>query len=168
MASLRNWYSEITIYWYFKKAKMRLKLVADPFDGAPMETIAYHDNRRISPEQLARVFDNSGLRRPTGDLPRLANMLEHANLLITAWDGEQLVGVARALTDFSFCCYLSDLAVDQRYQKRGIGRELIARVRAAIGEQPMLLLLAAPEAMAYYPKVGFDAVNNGWIIKRAA
>lgn len=132
-----------------------------------MEQISYRDDMRISPEQLAEVFRNSGIRRPVEDLPRLAAMLEHGNLLVTAWDGDTLVGVARALTDFSYCCYLSDLAVDRRYQRRGIGRKLIEHVKAAIGERSMLLLLAAPEAMQYYPKVGFEAVSNGWIVKRS-
>lgn len=128
--------------------------------------ISYHHDRSITPQQLATVFDRSGITRPTGDLPRLARMLEHANLLHTAWDGERLVGVARGVTDFSFCCYLSDLAVDKAYQKSGIGRELLHRVHVAIGPQANFLLLAAPEAMAYYPKVGFTAVPNGWIIRR--
>lgn len=133
-----------------------------------MSTITYSDDRKITPAQLAAVFDASGIRRPTDDLGRMARMLEHGSLLITAWDGERLVGVARALTDYCYCCYLSDLAVDRAYQKGGIGRELIRRVQAAIGEQSMLLLLAAPEAMDYYPKVGFEVVQNGWIIKRQA
>lgn len=135
------------------------------FEGA-MNTISYSDERKITPEQFATVFSASGIRRPTDDLPRMARMLEHGNLLITAWEGETLVGVARALTDFSYCCYLSDLAVAREYQKCGIGRELVRRVRAAIGDQSMLLLLAAPEAMEYYPKLGFEFVQNGWIIKR--
>ena len=133
-----------------------------------MGTISYSDQRKITPEQFAAVFDASGIRRPTADLGRMARMLEHGNVLVTAWDGERLIGVARALTDFSYCCYLSDLAVDRECQKKGVGRELIRRVQAAIGEQSMLLLLAAPEAMDYYPKVGFEAVSNGWIIKRRA
>jgi predicted N-acetyltransferase YhbS len=95
-------------------------------------------------------------------------MLSHANILITAWDGDLLVGVARGLSDFSFCCYLSDLAVDREYQQGGIGKELLNRVQELIGEQTMLLLLAAPTAMPYYPKVGFQAVANGWIIPRKA
>jgi len=128
--------------------------------------ITYKNDGNISAVQLAEVFRNSEIRRPVDDLDRMATMLKHANLIVTAWDGERLVGVARALTDFSYCCYLSDLAVDKNYQKRGIGEELIQRVRAGIGEQSMLLLLAAPEAMEYYPKVGFEAVSNGWIMKR--
>lgn len=130
--------------------------------------ITYKNDGNISATQLAEIFRNSGIRRPVDDLDRMATMLKHANLIVTAWDGERLVGVARALTDFSYCCYLSDLAVDKNYQKRGIGEELIQRVRAGIGEQSMLLLLAAPEAMEYYPKVGFEAVSNGWIMKRTA
>ena len=131
-----------------------------------MQTIVYAQNRSITPQQLADVFTRSGIVRPVDDLPRLEKMLQHGNLLITAWDGARLVGVARALSDFSFCCYLSDLAVDRAYQNKGIGRALIEQVRSAIGRDSMLLLLAAPGAMAYYPKVGFEAVGNGWIIKR--
>lgn len=133
-----------------------------------MENILYRTDERISPEQFAQVFRESGINRPVDDLPRLAAMLEHATLLVTAWDGERLIGVARALTDFSYCCYLSDLAVIRAYQKSGVGRGLIDQVRAAIGEQSMLLLLSAPGAMQYYPKIGFDSVENGWIIRRTS
>jgi GNAT superfamily N-acetyltransferase len=131
-----------------------------------MNTIIYRSDRKISAEQLAGIFIRSGIRRPVEDLDRMGEMLKHGNLLITAWDGNELVGVARSLTDFCFCCYLSDLAVDREYQRRGIGAALIRHTRDAIDEQANLLLLAAPEAMAYYPKVGFDAIENGWIIRR--
>jgi len=128
--------------------------------------IEYRTDAPLDPESVARLFDRSGIRRPTDDLPRIRKMLDHANLTITAWDGDALVGIARALTDFSFCCYLSDLAVDRDHQHGGIGRELVRRVRGAIGEESMLLLLSVPGAMAYYPKLGMEAVANGWIINR--
>lgn len=133
-----------------------------------MPQLRYKTAQNITPQQLADVFTRSGITRPVDDLARIAKMLEHANILVTAWDGELLVGVARALSDFSFCCYLSDLAVDLAYQKSGIGKELIDRVQKLAGDNSMLLLLAAPSAMPYYPKVGFEAVANGWIIKRKA
>lgn len=76
-----------------------------------------------------------------------------------------MIGVARALTDWSFCCYLSDLAIDQDYQKCGVGRKLISKVQEEIGKEVTLILLAAPSAMTYYPKVGFDKINNGFMIK---
>lgn len=136
--------------------------------GNIMQAITYAQDRQITPEQLADVFTRSGIKRPVDDLARIAKMLQHGNLLVTAWDGESLVGVARALTDFAFCCYLSDLAVDRVYQRQGIGQALIDQVRSAIGRDSMLLLLAAPDAMAYYPKVGFEAVGNGWILQRAS
>lgn len=117
-------------------------------------------------DEVADLFRRSGIRRPVDDLERIARMIEHANLIVTARDEGRLVGIARALTDFSFCCYLSDLAVDRNYQRSGIGAELVRRVEEAIGEQAMLLLLAAPEAMEYYPKIGFQPVENGWIIPR--
>ncbi len=133
-----------------------------------MEEVTCRYDARLSAQELADVFRRSGIRRPVDDLPRLEKMLEHGNLLATAWSGGQLVGVARALTDFSYCCYLSDLAVDKAYQKRGVGKRLVELVRERVGAQSMLLLLAAPEAADYYPKIGFEAVSNGWIIKRAS
>ncbi len=128
--------------------------------------IEYRVNAALTPEELADVFEKSGIVRPVGDKERLQKMIAHANLTVTAWDGDTLVGVARALTDFSWCCYLSDLAVDKAYQLQGIGRELIARVRAEAGEDASFLLLSAPGAMAYYPKIGLEAVTNGWMGKR--
>jgi len=87
---------------------------------------------------------------------------------LTAWDGDMLIGFARSLTDYGFCCYMSDLAVRAEYQRHGIGKELIRRTKQHVGDQCMLLLLSAPEAMAYYPHVGFAKVENGWIIARDA
>lgn len=131
-----------------------------------ISTIEYRLNFPLSAAEVAAVFDASGIRRPTHDLERIAHMFANANLAFSAWHEGRLVGVCRALTDFSYCCYLSDLAVDKAFQTQGIGSELIARVRAAIGEEVALILLSAPEAMAYYPKVGFERIENGFIIKR--
>lgn len=128
--------------------------------------IEYRDNQALEATDVARVFDASGIKRPTQDLPRIARMLTNANLIISAWDGERLIGVSRALTDFSFCCYLSDLAVDAAYQKQGIGRELIRRTQSAAGPEVALILLSAPGAMAYYPKVGFTLADNAYLIDR--
>ena len=132
-----------------------------------MPAIEYRHNFPLEAADVAAVFDNSGIRRPTKDLARIERMFANANLILSAWHEGKLVGVCRALTDFSYCCYLSDLAVDKAFQKHGIGRELIARVRSAIGEEVALVLLSAPEAMEYYPKVGFEKIENGFIIKRA-
>lgn len=131
-----------------------------------MPTIEYRHNFSLEAADVAAVFDASGIRRPTKDLARIERMLANANLILSAWHEGKLVGMCRALTDFSYCCYLSDLAVDKAFQKHGIGRELIARVRSAIGEEVVLVLLSAPEAMEYYPKVGFEKIENGFIIKR--
>lgn len=128
--------------------------------------IVYKYNEPVKAEDVIQVFRNSGITRPIGQKERIQKMLNHANLILTAWDHNRLVGIARALTDFSYCCYLSDLAVDQDYQKSGIGKELIERIREIIGEEVALILLSAPSAMDYYPKVGFDKVDNGFIIRR--
>ncbi len=132
-----------------------------------MPTIKYRQNAPLAATDIAALFDDSGIRRPTHDLARIERMFANANLVFSAWDDGKLVGVCRALTDFSYCCYLSDLAVARAYQQHGIGRELIAHVQATIGEEVALILLSAPEAMGYYPKVGFEKVENGFIIKRS-
>ena len=129
--------------------------------------IQYRTNTSLSAENLAALFDKSGIRRPTTDLNRIQRMIDNANLTITAWDEEKLVGVARALTDFVWCCYLSDLAVDREYQRQGIGRELIRQVQLAlVSEEATLLLVSAPESMSYYPKIGLEPIQSGWMVKR--
>jgi GNAT superfamily N-acetyltransferase len=135
-------------------------------DVRVIDSIVYVEPAVVSPNQLAEQFRSSGIRRPADDLPRLQQMIEHANLIVGAYAGKQLIGIARALTDFSYCCYLSDLAVAKDYQRCGIGRELIARVKQRAGDRSMLLLLSSPDAMTYYPGIGFEPVTNGWIIKR--
>jgi len=128
--------------------------------------IEYVDAPTMTAADLAALFRSSGIRRPVDDLQRLERMLREANLVIGARHRDRWVGVARALTDFVYCCYLSDLAVAQEYQRQGIGRALVRRVRERLGEQSMLLLLAAPEAVEYYPGLGFESVPNAWIIHR--
>jgi predicted N-acetyltransferase YhbS len=128
--------------------------------------IRYEVGREISPRELASLFLESGISRPVGDEPRLAEMLRNCNLLVTAWDANQLVGVARALTDFAYCCYVSDLAVSRAYQRRGIGKALLEIVQEKVGEGASVILLSAPGADAYYARVGFSRAPNAWVIRR--
>jgi ribosomal protein S18 acetylase RimI-like enzyme len=115
---------------------------------------------------IIELYNSSGINRPTTDKERITKMYSNSNLIVTAWDKEKLVGITRSLTDFCYCCYLSDLAVRKEYQKYGIGKKLISLTKESIGDQVMLLLLSAETAMDYYPKVGFQKVDNGFIIKR--
>ncbi|MCE5173362.1 GNAT family N-acetyltransferase [Paenibacillus profundus] len=128
--------------------------------------ITYRNNKDVNVEDVIRVFKNSGIVRPIDQSERIQAMMNNADILLTAWLGDKMIGVARALTDWSYCCYLSDLAVDKEVQKSRVGQELIAKVREEIGEEVALILLAAPSAMAYYPKVGFEKIENGFMIKR--
>ncbi len=129
-------------------------------------TITFLTNHPVDAAAVVDLFRSSGIRRPVDDPDRIQRMLNGANLTITAWDGDLLVGIGRALTDFSYCCYLSDLAVAGPYQHQGIGLKIVEQMRRLLGHEVMLLLLAAPEAMGYYPKIGFDKVENAWIIHR--
>ncbi len=115
---------------------------------------------------IIELYKSAGLNRPVQDEERIETMYRNSNLVVTAWHEAVLVGIARSLTDFSYCCYLSDLAVRSDYQKRGIGKQLIELTRERIGSGAMLLLLSAPLAMDYYPQVGFQKVENGFMIAR--
>lgn len=128
--------------------------------------ITYKINTTPDTEAIIELYSSSGISRPTTDRERIAKMYAHSNLIVTAWHNELLVGISRSLTDFCYCCYLSDLAVRKEYQKHGIGKKLIAITKENIGDQVMLLLLSAPSAIDYYPKIGFQKVDNGFIIKR--
>ena len=130
--------------------------------------IEYRVNYCITSEEFIDVLRRSTLaeRRPVDENERVAQMLKHGNLLITAWDGEKLVGVSRALTDFAFCCYLSDLAVDSAYQHKGIGKKLVELTRENAGTEATLILLAAPAAREYYPKIGMEQNPYCFVINR--
>lgn len=133
-----------------------------------MDEVVYRHNAKLSATQFVDILTRSTLsgRRPVGDLDRIGGMLKHGNILITAWVGDLCVGVSRALSDFSFCCYLSDLAVDKAYQHRGIGKKLIEHTHIAAGENATLILLAAPDAAAYYPKIGMERFTDCFLIRR--
>ncbi len=117
-------------------------------------------------EDVAALYKSAGLNRPVNDVPRIGKMYQNSNLVVSAWHEGRLVGAARSLTDFCYCCYLSDLAVSEDYKKAGIGKKLIAVTREQLGDEVTLILLSAPGAMGYYPKVGFDAIHNGFIVHR--
>jgi len=128
--------------------------------------IAYSLDRIPSPEQVIELYENAGLIRPTNDTGRIRKMYENADLIVTAWDGDILVGVSRSITDWVYCCYLSDLAVRQEYQNLHIGKTLIELTKEKVGDQSMLLLISVPSALEYYPKVGFTKQESSFIMNR--
>lgn len=117
--------------------------------------ITYQVENNISPSEFKDLLIKStlGERRPINDFERIKAMLENANLIITAREEDKLVGIARSVTDFVYCTYLSDLAVDEDYQKKGIGKELI-RLTKSETPKATLILLSAPKAVHYYPHIG--------------
>jgi GNAT superfamily N-acetyltransferase len=110
----------------------------------------------LSAADFIAILEASGLaeRRPVSEPARIETMLRHADIVLTARSAGRLIGVSRAIADFGFCCYLSDLAVDRAFQRRGIGKKLIERTWDAAGRETTLILLAAPAAAAYYPHIG--------------
>ena len=131
------------------------------------DQIIYKIGSDIDLEEMIDLYLTStlGERRPVHDRDCMAQMLANADLVITAWDSDMLVGIARTLTDFCYAAYLSDLAVHLPYQRQGIGKELIRHTQNAIGPNATLILLAAPSAAAYYPKVGMQQHPSAWILQ---
>jgi GNAT superfamily N-acetyltransferase len=129
--------------------------------------IVYRHDLSISVDTAIDLYRRStlGERRPIDRPDIFADMLAHADLLLTAWQGERLVGIARTLTDFSYVAYLADLAVDAACQRQGIGKRLVEATRARLGDDCMLVLLAAPQANDYYPKIGFEHHPRAWVRK---
>jgi len=126
----------------------------------------YSINQKVTVEEFRELLIRSTLaaRRPIGDAACLRGMMENSNLLIACRHKGLLVGLARCVTDFHFCCYLSDLAVDAAFQRRGIGRRLITLTRQSLGPRCQIILLAAPAAVDYYPRIGFEGHPRAWIL----
>ena len=127
--------------------------------------IEFSAERPVTVEQFRDLLVRStlGERRPIDEPETLAGMIENANLLLTAWNGDRLVGVARSVTDFHYCCYLSDLAVDRDCQREGIGKELIRQTKEKLAPQCRVILLSAPQATTYYPHIGFEQHPSAWV-----
>ena len=130
--------------------------------------ITYRTGNELDLDVVIELYRAStlGERRPVEDRERIRLMLANANLVITAWDGELLAGIARSVSDFSYATYLSDLAVRVSHQKQGIGRELIRRTQAQ-GGQATVILLSAPKAVEYYPHIGMKPHPSAWTLAKA-
>jgi len=128
-------------------------------------TIRFAINELISVDQFINVLNAStlGERRPVDNRECMAGMVENADLTVTAWDGDKLVGVARSVTDYAYACYLSDLAVDEAYQRQGIGKALIDATKGALPQTCSVILLAAPKAADYYEPLGFVHHPRCWV-----
>ena len=130
--------------------------------------IEYRENAALSVETAIDLYRRStlGERRPVDRPDIFEGMLRNANLTISAWHDDRLVGIARTLTDFTYVAYLADLAVDRAYQRQGIGKRLIQATKDRLGGECMIVLLAAPKANDYYPRLGFEHNPRAWMLKR--
>ncbi len=127
--------------------------------------ITYRTGNDLDLDQVIELYNSCslGARRPVDDRERMRLMLANANLVITAWEGDVLVGISRSITDFAYATYLSDLAVRETHQRYGIGKELIRRTQAG-GGQARVILLSAPAAVEYYPHIGMTQHHSCWML----
>ena len=132
--------------------------------------IEYKINAAVSVDNFIELLKSSSLgeRRPVDDRECIEGMLANSNLVVSAWEGGSLVGIARSVTDFHYACYLSDLAVAGTHQKRGIGKQLQIKTQEQLGPRCKLILIAAPKADKYYEHIGFTNNPRCWVLKRDA
>jgi predicted N-acetyltransferase YhbS len=129
--------------------------------------IRYQLGNDLDLDQVIELYHAStlGERRPVEERECMAQMLKQANLVVTAWEDDRLVGIARSLTDHCYVAYLADLAVRLSHQRRGIGKELVRATQRELGDQAFVVLLAAPAAAEYYPRIGFTRHEQAWVLK---
>lgn len=132
--------------------------------------IEYKVNAPITSDQFIELLEDStlGERRPIQDRDCIAGMLANSNLIVSAWNSDKLVGISRCMTDFHYACYLSDLAVSEKYQKLGIGKQLQVLTQNQLGTRCKLILIAAPAANSYYEHIGFTNNSRCWVLERDA
>lgn len=128
--------------------------------------ITYLEDKLLNAADVAEVFKKSGIKRPYEDIERVQRMIDNSDIIISAWDDKKMIGLARAITDYSYCCYLSDLAVDKEYQNQGIGKQLVNKLQIILGEEPSLVLLSSPGAIEFYPRIGFEKTDKAYVIAR--
>ncbi|MDY6449620.1 GNAT family N-acetyltransferase [Acinetobacter faecalis] len=130
-----------------------------------MDAIIYKVNFKITVDDYIDLLSTTSLgdRRPITNRQCIEGMLKNSNLIVSAWVDRKLIGVSRSVTDFYYCCYLSDLAVSEHFQKYGIGKKLIDLTMEQLQSNCNLILFAAPQATGYYPKVGFTQHLSAWI-----
>jgi ribosomal protein S18 acetylase RimI-like enzyme len=131
-------------------------------------SIEYKINATVSTDQFIGLLREStlGERRPIEDRECMEGMLKNSNLMVTAWHGDELIGIARSMTDFHYACYLSDLAVHKKYQRSGIGKKLQVKTQEQLGPNCKLILIAAPAANSYYEHIGFTNNQRCWVLDR--
>jgi len=131
-----------------------------------ISSIRYKKNVSLDLEQFIELYHASTLaeRRPVDDREVMRQMMENADLTITAWEDDDLVGISRNLTDFEYVAYLADLAVAKSHQQQGIGKRLVQETQAALGPKCMVVLLSAPDANDFYPRIGFEHHPRAWVL----
>jgi len=131
-------------------------------------SIEYKINAPVSTDQFISLLREStlGERRPIEDRECMEGMVNNSNLMVTAWYGEELIGIARSMTDFHYACYLSDLAVHMKYQRSGIGKKLQIKTQEQLGPNCKLILISAPAANSYYEHIGFTNNQRCWVLDR--
>ena len=136
------------------------------FNFCDFMNINYRNDYILSVKEFKKILNEStlGERRPIDNMLILEKMLKNCDIMVSAWDSNKIVGVARSISDFGFCTYISDLAVHKDYQRKGIGKELIKETKKLIERNSLIFLVSAPGANDYYPRIGFQKLERAWYL----
>ena len=133
--------------------------------------IIYASEPELDVAEFRRVLVEStlGETRTVDDEARLQAMLSGADLVLTARldiEGRPLIGVIRAITDFSWVCYISELAVSQSAQGLGIGKGLMDEARRQLGPSVAISLISMPDAVGFYERIGMKRMADAFWFSR--
>ena len=127
--------------------------------------IRYSSLKNLPTEHVQALYESVQWSAYTKDMPKLMRGIENSQIVITAWNEEELVGLVRCLTDFETIAYIQDILVKPAYRKQGIGDELMRQTLAKLtGIRQIVLMTEDGDAVkglhAWYQSHGFQAYSD--------
>lgn len=118
----------------------------------------------LTPARIATLYRRAPLLRNTDNPERLWAAFEASSLVLTVWESDRIVGLARVLTDGVQTAVLCDLAVEPDVQGAGIGKRLIDEILTRLPGVELILRDSTLSA-GFYERLGFQAVQNAWVLQ---
>lgn len=127
--------------------------------------IKYYVGKKVDYIKLIVLFNQVGWNDKTEDTNRLRKMVENSQIVVTAWDKEEMVGFARCTTDYVFNGQINNVVVDVNYREKGIGKELINKI-VDTSKLVTYILRGDIENERFYREIGFEDAPLSLVYKR--
>ncbi|MGD9725762.1 MAG: GNAT family N-acetyltransferase [Nitrospiraceae bacterium] len=125
--------------------------------------ISFSDRKDIDLSQLLRLYHQAPWTKGR-TAEQAQRMLGHTDLVVSAWDGDRLVGFGRVLTDYVFRASIWDIIVDKGYQGRGIGTHLVRHILDHPTLQHVELFWLCTRMPGFYERLGFSAKEQAGMV----